>query len=66
MRDLLVQTLVDLRDKSNPMDLARAKTIAEVSTAFVNLAKVQVDYVKVTQQQRGTIFEALPAPGGGA
>ncbi|MDR6767695.1 hypothetical protein J2W88_002976 [Acidovorax delafieldii] len=65
VRDLLVQTLVDLRDKSNPMDLTRAKTIAEVSTAFVNLAKVQVDYVRVTQQQRGTIFEALPAPGGG-
>lgn len=61
---MLVQTLADLRDKSNPMDLARAKTIAEVSTAFVNLAKVQVDYVRVTQQQRGTIFETLPAPGG--
>lgn len=27
-----------------------------------SLAKVQVDYVKVTQQQRGTIFEVLPAP----
>lgn len=64
VRDMLVQTLADLRDKSNPMDLARAKTIAEVSTAFVNLAKVQVDYVRVTQQQRGTIFETLPAPGG--
>lgn len=57
-----MDTLRALRDPVNPMALDRAKVVAEVATVLVNSAKVEVDYLKVTQQRRGHFFEALPAP----
>ncbi|WP_225782631.1 hypothetical protein [Xenophilus sp. Marseille-Q4582] len=56
-------TLRALRDPDNPMALDRAKVIGEVATVLVNSAKVEVDYLKVTQQRRGQFFEALPGGG---
>lgn len=56
-------TLRALRDPNKPMPLDRAKVIGEVATVLVNSAKVEVDYLKVTKQERGQFFEALPAPG---
>lgn len=64
VRQHLLDTLAALRDPNAPMPIERAKAIAEVSTVLVNSAKVEVDYLKVTQQRRGSFFEALPAPGG--
>ncbi|MGI4779827.1 MAG: hypothetical protein ACRYGA_17205 [Janthinobacterium lividum] len=66
VRQHLLATLVDLRDPKNPMDLARAKVVAEVATVLVNSAKVEVDYLKATKQTRGHFFQpvALPQPGG--
>lgn len=57
-----MDTLRALRDPTNPMALDRAKVVAEVATVLVNTAKVEVDYLKATQQRRGQFFEALPAP----
>lgn len=56
-------TLRALRDPDKPMALDRAKVIGEVATVLVNSAKVEVDYLKVTQQRRGQFFEALPGGG---
>lgn len=64
VRQHLLDTLKDLRNPDKPMPIDRAKAVAEVATVLVNSAKVEVEYLKVTQQRRGAFFEALPAPGG--
>jgi hypothetical protein len=43
LRDHLFDTLEALRDKEHPMDLDRAKTIADVAQTVINSAKVEVD-----------------------
>lgn len=43
LRNHLFATLEDLRDTDKPMDLARAKAVAEVAQTLINLAKVEVD-----------------------
>lgn len=59
LRDHLFATLEDLRDKEKPMDIARAKAIANVAAAIVNSAKVENEYMKLTGGQ-GSGF--IPAP----
>lgn len=46
LRGVLFDTLEQLRDKQNPMDLERAGTIATVAQTIINSAKVELDYVK--------------------
>lgn len=52
------------------MPVDRARAVAEVATVLVNTAKVEVEYLKVTNQRRGAFFEgsppSLPAPGRGS
>lgn len=50
VRSELMATLRALRDRANPMDLDRAKTVATVASVLVDTAKVEVDYLKVTGQ----------------
>lgn len=47
LRNHLFATLEALQDKDNPMDLDRAKTIAEVSQQIINSAKVEVEFLEV-------------------
>lgn len=55
LRNHLFATLEDLRDKDTPMDVARAKAIANVAAAIVNSAKVENEYMKLTGA-KGTGF----------
>lgn len=48
LRERLGETLDALLDKSNPMDLDRAKAVAEVAQTMINVAKVEIDYARVT------------------
>lgn len=48
LRANLFATLDALRDKANPMDLDRAKTICAVSEQIIDSARVEVEFVKVT------------------
>lgn len=48
LRTALMDTLNDLRDKENPMDVDRAKAVAQVAGVLVETAKVEVDYLKVS------------------
>lgn len=50
LREHLFATLESLRDEEKPMDLARAKTIADVAQTIINSAKVEVDFVNATGQ----------------
>jgi len=65
LRNHLFATLEDLRDKDNPMDLDRAKAIANVAQVVVNSAKVENEFMKISGHGgSGFIPEALPAPEG--
>ena len=48
VRSEMMATLRALRDRENPMDLDRAKTVATVASVLVDSAKDEVEYLKVT------------------
>ncbi|NVM87597.1 hypothetical protein FHT32_001236 [Variovorax sp. SG517] len=50
LRTQLLDTLADLRNREKPMDPDRARAIAQVASVLVDSAKVEVDYLKVTDQ----------------
>lgn len=60
LRDHLFETLEALRDKDDPMDLARARTVADVARVIIDSAKMEVDFLKVTGATKSTEF--LPQP----
>lgn len=57
VRTHLMKALAGLADTTNPMDIARAKAVAEVATVLINSAKVEVDYLKVTKGTQGPFFQ---------
>jgi hypothetical protein len=56
LRTHLFDTLRALRDPTTPMEIDRAKAIAEVSRAVIDSAKVEVDYLRVVGKAYGTGF----------
>lgn len=56
LRDHLFATLDGLRDRDNPMDLDRAKTVVQVAQAITDTAKVEVDFLKATGNESGSGF----------
>lgn len=46
LRAELFATMRALRDKENPMDIARAKAVADVAQTIINSAKVEVDMLQ--------------------
>jgi len=56
LRNHLFETLEALKDDEKPMDLDRARAIAEVAKVIVDSAKVEVDFLKVTGAARSTDF----------
>jgi hypothetical protein len=56
LRNHLFETLEALKDEDKPMDLGRAKAIADVARVVVDSAKVEVEFLKVTDQLGGTDF----------
>jgi len=65
MREHLMATLAALRDRDNPMDIDRAKAVAQVASVLVDSAKVEVDYIRATGGEQSAFLEgakdALPA-----
>lgn len=64
VRQSLLDTLKDLRSKENPMDIERAKAVAQVASVLVDTAKVENDFLKITGQDQSTFLgsdEAQPA-----
>lgn len=56
LRNHLFATLEALQDEKEPMDVARAKAIADVAQVIVNSAKTEVDFLKVIGADRGSGF----------
>lgn len=46
LRDHLFETLEALKDPDAPMDIERARAVADISQAIINTAKVEIDLVK--------------------
>lgn len=73
LRNHLFETLEALKDKEKPMEIDRAKAIADVAQTIINSAKVEVDFLKMHGQGKGSGFiptpekqiegPAAPAPG---
>ncbi|MFN4360498.1 MAG: hypothetical protein ACK4F4_07220 [Hylemonella sp.] len=70
MRQHLMDTLRDLRNREQPMDVDRARAVADVARVMVDSAKVEVDYIRATGADRSDFLEgkvtnpALPTPSG--
>lgn len=63
LRDHLFATLEALRDEENPMDIERARAIAEVGGKIIDSAKVEVAFLQVTGGEgSGFIPEAPRGP----
>lgn len=63
LRNHLFETIERLKDGDKAMPLEKAKAIADVAQVIINSAKVEVDYLKATDQVQGTGFldrEAQP------
>ena len=65
LRNHLFETLEALKDDEKPMDLTRARTIAEVARVIIESAKVEVEFLNVTGTLKSTDFlpteDAQPA-----
>lgn len=63
LRNVLFETLDDLRDKEKPMDIERAKAIAGVAQVIVDSAKAENDFIKLTGS-KGSSFIPKQLPAG--
>jgi hypothetical protein len=61
LRSHLFDTLTALKDKEKPMEIERAKAVAEVAQVIINTAKVEVEFLHATGRKQGTGFITDPA-----
>ena len=50
LRQYLLSTLQDLRNRENPMEPERARAIAQVASVAVETVRVEVDFARATHQ----------------
>ena len=60
VRQSLLDTLADLRNRENPMDVDRARAVSQVASVLVDTAKVEIDYIKATGADRSDFLEPAP------
>jgi gamma-glutamyl-gamma-aminobutyrate hydrolase PuuD len=48
LRNHLFETLEGLKDEEKPMEVARAKAVANVAQAIIESVKTELDYIKLT------------------
>jgi hypothetical protein len=56
LRNHLFAAIEGLMDEENPMELDRARAVAEVAQVIVNSAKIECDYLKITGSAQITGF----------
>lgn len=57
VREALLATLADLRNREQPMEIERAKAVASVAAVLVDTARVENDYLKITGQDCSRFLE---------
>ena len=60
LRNHLFATIEQLQDEEKPMDLERAKAIADVAQVIINSAKVEIDFIN---KVGGTGTNFIPGEG---
>ena len=60
LRQHLMDTLAYLRNRDKPMEPDRARAVAQVASVLVDTAKVEIEYLKATSQDRSK-FREIPA-----
>lgn len=63
LREHLLGTLADLRNRENPMEPDRARALAQVASVLVDTARVEVDYIKASGQDVSNFIDVMKAPG---
>lgn len=58
VREQLLATLADLRNREQPMEVDRARAVASVASVLVDTARVEVDYLKATGAHHSDFLEA--------
>ncbi len=58
LREHLLATLAALQNTANPMEPDRARAVAQVAGVVVDSARVEVEYLKATGQDRSAFLEA--------
>lgn len=56
LRDHLFETIEALKDPDKPMEIERARAVAQVAQVVIDSAKVEVELLKATGATRGTGF----------
>lgn len=62
LREHLLGTLADLRNRQDPMEPDRARALAQVAGVLVDTARVEVDYIKATGQDVSNFIDGMKAP----
>jgi hypothetical protein len=62
LRTHLMDTLAALRDRDNPMEVDRARAVAQVATVLVETAKVEVEFLRVTNSDKSRFLGASGEP----
>lgn len=62
LRNHLFETIEMLKNEENPLDVERAKAIAEAAQVIVNSAKVEVDFMRAVSATKGTGFIPMDTP----
>lgn len=62
LRDHLFATIEALLDDKAPLDVERAKAVADVAQTIINSAKVEVDYLRAVGGSQGSGFIPDGAP----
>lgn len=62
VRKALMDTLNDLRDKDKPMEVDRARAVAQVAGVLVDTARVEVEFLKVSQGHKSKFIAPETAP----
>ncbi|MGU7780494.1 hypothetical protein [Burkholderia sp. PU8-34] len=63
VRQHLLDTLADLRNRNEPMDIDRARAVADVARVLVDSAKVEVDFIKASGATRSDFMQPENAEG---
>ena len=61
LRNHLFATLEALQDKDEPMELERARTIADVAQTIINSAKVEVQFMTHVEGVESNFFPSASA-----
>ena len=56
LRNHLFATIEAVLDPDEPMDIERARAVAELAQVTINSAKVEVEYLRVTMGIKGSGF----------